>query len=171
MSKKTINHIFDDVLSNLSTVEIAQLKNMLDREVSSLARAKQIKKQISKDMLVEFFCPDDNKFKEGRLITVKQKNALIFYKNDIYEVPLFSIKTISTNSTDSHTRLSKHHIKTDQIVGFKDKEDNMILAKIIRINDKTVTVIDQDSHKWRVPYSLLFNITNNNSSRVIDHVS
>jgi hypothetical protein len=171
MNKKTSEHIFDDVLNNLSTVEIAQLKNMLDREVSSLDRAKQIKKHLNKDMLIEFFCPDDNKFKEGRLITVKQKNALISYGRDIYEVPLFSLKTIATASSDNHKRLSKHHIETNQIVGFKDKNDNMVLAKVIRINDKTVTVIDQDRHKWRVPYSLLFNVTNNSPSRVFNHLS
>lgn len=94
--------------------------------------------------------------------------AIVFYNNNVYEIPLFSIKTKRSQVND-YKKLSKHSISVDQIVGFKDKEDKIIAAKVIRINDKSVTLIDQIGMKWRVSYSLLFDITDNNQKRVINH--
>ena len=167
MEEKTINDLFECIKS-LDTIEIAQLKNMIDIEVTCLNRSKEIKSQLSKNQTIEFFCPTHNKFMLGKVLDLKQKYAIVFYNNDVYEIPLFSIKTKRSQVND-YKKLSKHSISVDQIVGFKDKEDKIIAAKVIRINDKSVTLIDQIGMKWRVSYSLLFDITDNSKKRVINH--
>lgn len=165
MHKKKIEDIFE-YIQDLSTIEIAQLKNMIDREVMSLNRANEIRMQLNKGSDVEFFCPTSNKFITGKIFDIKQKYAVVFSDNNFYEIPLFSIKT-GPCITSEYKRLSKHTIKTDQIVGFKDKSNNIVAAKVIRINDKSVTLIDQVGMKWRVSYALLFDITDNDKARVI----
>ncbi len=65
MEEKTINDLFE-CIKILDTIEIAQLKNMIDREVTCLNRSKEIKSQLSKNQTIEFFCPTHNKFMLGK---------------------------------------------------------------------------------------------------------
>jgi hypothetical protein len=50
--------------------------------------------------------------------------------------------------------LSRHEVAVGETVGFIDGENRQRHGKIIRLNDKTVT-LECDGQKWRVSYSYL----------------
>lgn len=53
--------------------------------------------------------------------------------------------------------LSRHEVAVGETVGFLDHEQRQRQGHIIRLNDKTVTLIS-DGQKWRVSYSYLHHV-------------
>ena len=53
--------------------------------------------------------------------------------------------------------LSRHEVSVGDTVGFLDKEQRQRQGRVIRLNDKTVTLLC-DEQNWRVSYALLHRV-------------
>ena len=53
--------------------------------------------------------------------------------------------------------LGRHKVAIGDIVGFHDADQQPRSGKVIRLNDKTVTLVSRDQ-KWRVAYTLLHRV-------------
>jgi len=56
--------------------------------------------------------------------------------------------------------IPKQALKVGDNVGFKNKNNQEIYGKVIRLNPKTATIEVAPQHEWRVAYSLLFPVLN-----------
>ena len=52
--------------------------------------------------------------------------------------------------------LEKIQLKVGDTVGFQDKQNNDVYGEIIRLNQKTATIVTNANAKWRVAYELLY---------------
>ena len=59
-------------------------------------------------------------------------------------------------STSSARRgLDKSELKVGDMVGFQDKQNNDVYGEVIRLNQKTATIVTNTGAKWRVAYTFL----------------
>lgn len=75
-----------------------------------------------------------------------------------WEIPLFyvNLDEVNTDIIDqSQEGLNKSQLKVGDMVGFQDKQNNDVNGKIIRLNQKTATIITGTNTEWRVAYEYL----------------
>ncbi len=80
-----------------------------------------------------------------------------------WEIPVFCVNLDEVNTdvfNQSQEGLSKSQLKVGDMVGFQDKQNNDVNGKIIRLNQKTVTILTNTNTQWRVAYEYLHLIYN-----------
>ena len=61
--------------------------------------------------------------------------------------------------------LSRNEVAIGDTVGFFDHEHRQRSGKVVRLNDKTVTLLS-DGQKWRVVYAFLHRVLNQDSATI-----
>ncbi len=79
--------------------------------------------------------------------------------------PCYADKNFFINIDDVDTELRatspkegipKSHLKIGDQVGFRDRENNRVVGQVIRLNQKTASILVNGTGKWRVAYALLY---------------
>jgi len=98
---------------------------------------------------------------KAQVIKLKRTRLLVENEHDqerwnipFYYVNLDSVDTDITLS--SKTGLDKSQLKVSDKVGFRDRQNNDVYGKVIRLNRKTATILADDQTKWRVGYKWLY---------------
>ena len=77
-----------------------------------------------------------------------------------WNIPFYHInlQNIDTNIRNKKRPLGieKNELKVGDKVGFKNQDNEEVYGKVIRLNQKTVTIEVPPKQQWRVSYSLLF---------------
>ena len=93
---------------------------------------------------------------------MRRKQAVVLDRNDARRW-LISYAAINLDGTDVHIRENKSHglgrneVSLGDVVGFVDRDQNQRTGKIIRLNDKTVTLLC-GAAQWRVAYAFLHRV-------------
>ncbi len=66
----------------------------------------------------------------------------------------------------SQPGVSRHEVAIGDTVGFLDHDQRQRSGQVVRLNDKTVTVIS-DGQKWRVAYALLHRVLQQEPTAII----
>ena len=149
---------FLKLCNNASTFELYKLSHIITRELTNPTRISEIKRALTIGYEVSFFNKNSNTLEKGRVISLKQKYAEILTDKYVAQAPYYIINIDNIEDTTASEKLDRHSISVEQEVGFKDKAGNLVYAKVIRLNDKTVTLEDTIGRKWRVGYSFLFKV-------------
>ena len=76
--------------------------------------------------------------------------------------PAINVNRIDVSVREtSQQGLSRNEVAIGDTVGFLDHEHHQRSGKVMRLNDKTVT-LHSDGQKWRVAYALLHRVLNQN---------
>jgi hypothetical protein len=117
---------------------------------------------------VNYFYDRDNREYAATVIKCAPKTVSVQRHVDqvVWKLPYYMLNLHSRPveiREDERTGLTRQQLAIGELVGFKDKEQQDRVGKIIRLNDKTVT-LDCDGTKWRVSYRLLQRIIEGEAS-------
>ncbi len=119
-------------------------------------------------MAIEYFDPQANRSFKGQLLEMRRKQAVVL-DLETQKRWLISYAAINLDGADVEIReqpkqgLGHNAVAIGDVVGFVDKNHQQRSGKILRLNDKTVTL--QVGHQqWRVAYALLHRVVDSSSS-------
>lgn len=149
-------------LKKASSFDLYRLKAAINQQLENPDRLSEIKRSLRPGQNISYFDETENRLIEANVIKIMRTRLLVQNVDDQrrWEIPLYyvNLDKINTDIVGSSTQmgLDKSQIKVGDIVGFQDKQNNDVIGKIIRLNQKTVTVITNTNHKWRVAYEFLY---------------
>jgi hypothetical protein len=159
-----------DALNQASGFDLYRLRAAIDRTLDDPKWIVAIRKALRIGQEVEYFDSKDNRVCTGRVLELRQKSVLLL-RLDTSQRWLMPYASINLGGVDATIRdkslqgLSRHEVAAGDIVGFHDKEQRPRSGKVIRLNDKTVTLISQ-GQQWRVSYALLQRIVDGDSTTI-----
>lgn len=111
---------------------------------------------------MKYFDPQANAPKRGKVIELRRKQAVLLDLDDAKSW-IVSYAAINLDGADVQIRehkpqgLGRNEIAIGEIVGFIDRDQQQRTGKVIRLNDKTVSLQCGNS-QWRVAYSFLHRV-------------
>lgn len=156
---------FSDVLKSLnqaSAFELFRMRAAIDRVLDEprWLLAIQAKLQIGQD--IEYFDAQANTSQCGKVLELRRKQAVILNQNDGKRW-LISYVAINLDGADVQIReqprqgLGRNEVAIGDDVGFLDRNQQQRSGRIIRLNDKTVTLLC-GQQQWRVAYAYLHRV-------------
>lgn len=155
---------FEDLttfLNGASLHEIYRVSVALFNELQNPKRIKSVKNSIKVGQEVEFFDGETNITHKGTIVSKNIKYVSLTNNESfgLWKIP-YHMLVIDSRQFDFSTkdkRLDRNQIKVGCLVGF-NKDGQEIVGNVERLNQKTVSLITKDNHKWRVSYSLLYSV-------------
>jgi hypothetical protein len=156
---------YEEILSALqqaSGFDLYRLRAMLDRVLADPKWTMAVRRQLRQGQEVAYYDPQTNQQHTATLIEFRRKEAVV---RDLStgKCWLISYAAINLEGADVRIResgkpgLSRHEVSVGDTVGFLDKEQRQRQGRVIRLNDKTVTLLCDDQN-WRVSYSFLHRV-------------
>ncbi len=153
---------FDSILDTLkqaSGFELYRLRAMLDRVLDDPKWIIAVQKQLLIGQQINYYEDSSNTELTGQVLEFRRKHVVV-RDPATNKRWLIAYTAINLGGADVKIReadragLSRHEVAVGEVVGFIDGEHRQRHGKIIRLNDKTVT-LECDGQKWRVSYSYL----------------
>lgn len=151
-------------LKDAPTFDLYRLQLLVTHELEKPRRAQEIRDRLRPGQQITYLDWAENRLIEAEVIRLKRTRVLVRNKHDgqQWNIPFYCVN-LDRVAPDIHaasTRfgLERSHLKVGDTVGYRDRQNNDVYGKIIRLNRKTATLVVEDGTEWRVPYSLLFPI-------------
>jgi hypothetical protein len=157
-----------NALQQASGFELYRLREAISRTLDDPKWNSVVRRELRIGQSVEYYDAKDNQLYRGTVLELRQKQVLIL-REDRAERWLMPYTSINLGGVDAKIRdsssqgLSRHEVAVGDIVGFLDKQQQQRNGQVIRLNDKSVTLISQDQ-RWRVSYNLLHRVFDVESS-------
>ncbi len=164
-----------DALKRASGFELYRLRAAIDRMLDDPKWIIAIRKALRVGQQVSYFDEKDNRLCIGQILELRQKTVLIL-RLDTAQRWLMPYASINLGGIDTAIRdkpnqgLSRQEVAVGDIVGFHDREQRQCNGRIIRLNDKTVTLISGDQ-QWRVAYGLLHRVVDGDATTIQGEVT
>ena len=167
---------YTDVLSTIkeaSLFDLYKLSSAISTLLNDPDRLLLIKRQLKVNDQITYFDATQNKSVQATITEIRRTNAVIrnHHNGENYVIPFFMININSedTNiyqyqSCDQKHGVDKNQLKVGDMVGFVDNLNEEKYGRVIRLNQKTATLLVNENSKWRVSYKLLFTTMDGNSS-------
>lgn len=161
-------------LKNATLFEIYRLSKAIDNELEDPQRIAHAKKQFKEGDTVEHFATERNSCvtavvlkKDRKFVTVRNCDDQCRWKIPYHMIKLNARDMVFGSQGQG---LSKNSVKVGDRVGF-NHDGEEIVGRIIRINQKTVTLETNDQFRWRVSYRALYTVIDGkvNDPRVIEY--
>lgn len=156
---------FSDILKALnqaSAFELYRLRAAIDRSLDEPRWLLAIQSRLRIGESVEYFDTQANTLRRGQILELRRKQVVILDKDDGRRW-LISYVAINLDGADVQIReqprqgLGRNEIAVGEVVGFVDRNQQQRSGRVIRLNDKTVTLLC-DSQQWRVAYGFLHRV-------------
>lgn len=156
---------FSEIIKSLNSASAFSLYRMraaIDRVLDEPRWMQSVQVRLKVGQEVEYFDPQSNALKRGRLLEMRRKQAVVLDLDDPKRW-LISYAAINLDGVDVQIRESKVHglgrneVAIGDVVGFVDRDQHQRIGKIIRLNDKTVSLQCGDA-QWRVAYAYLHRV-------------
>ena len=156
-----------DALKQASGFDLYRLRAMLDRVLDDPKWIAAVQRQRLIGQQVSYYEAGSNTELTAQVLEFRRKQVVV---RDLVTQKLWLIPytAINLDGVDVKIReadrvgLSRHEVSVGETVGFIDREHRQRHGKIIRLNDKTVT-LESGGQKWRVSYSYLHWVLDNDS--------
>ena len=156
---------FSEVIQTLnqaSAFDLFRLQAAIDRALSEPHRIQAVQSRLKVGQSVQFFDWRANKLKRGQVLEMRRKDVVVLDMDDALRWVL-SYAAINLDGADVQIReqkpqgLGRNEVALGDVVGFLDRDQQQRTGKIIRLNDKTVT-LQCGPTQWRVAYSFLHRV-------------
>ena len=155
-------------LSQASAFDLFRLRAAIDRVLDQPGWMTAVQARLRVGQAIEYFDPQSNRSFKGQLLEMRRKQAVIL-DLETQKRWLISYAAINLDGADVEIReqtkqgLSRQSVAVGDVVGFVDRDQQQRSGKILRLNDKTVTL--QVGHQqWRVAYALLHRVVESSAS-------
>ena len=149
-------------LNSASAFDLYRMRAAIDRVLDEPRWMQSIQVRLKVGQEVEYFDPQANALRKGMLLEMRRKQAVVLDKDDARRW-LISYAAINLDGTDVQIRenkargMGRNEVTIGDVVGFVDRDQNHRTGKIIRLNDKTVT-LQCGQMQWRVAYAFLHRV-------------
>lgn len=125
-------------------------------------RITEVKRRLHPGDPVEYLDPVKNRVVAAKLIKFQRTRVLVenLEEHEEWSIPYYALNIhgADTGITQNVKEgLGRNEVAVDDQVGFFDRDGNERYGKVIRLNQKTVT-LDCTNQKWRVAYRFLFKV-------------
>jgi hypothetical protein len=149
-------------LSNASAFDLYRMRAAIDRVLDEPRWMQSVQVLLKVGQDVQYFDPQANALRRGKVIEMRRKQAVVLDMDDARRW-LISYAAINLDGSDVQIRenksqgLGRNEVAIGDIVGFVDRNQNQRTGKIIRLNDKTVS-LQCGATQWRVAYAFLHRV-------------
>jgi hypothetical protein len=155
-------------LNNASAFDLYRMRAAIDRVLDEPRWMQSVQARLKVGQDVQYFDPQANALKRGTVLEMRRKKAVVLDKMDAKRW-LISYAAINLDGTDVQIRenkaqgLGRNEVAIGDVVGFVDRDHHQRTGKIIRLNDKTVS-LQCDAAQWRVAYAFLHRVVDADST-------
>lgn len=163
---------FSDVLKALnqaSAFELFRMRAAIDRVLDQPHWLDAIRARLRIGQLVEYFDCQANAACPAEILELRRTRALV-REIATRKQWLVSYAAINVDGADVQIReqarhgLGRNEVSVGEVLGFLDSNHGQRSGKVIRLNEKTVTLLC-GRERWRVAYALLHRVV---ESQVVD---
>lgn len=150
-------------LNKASAFDLYRLRKAISNELENPKRILDIKQKLKIGMELSYFEHVENRLIKVTVLELKQKKTIVLdhEKNSRLIIPYYMLNPdnmdIGIYECKSTDLLTANTVKVGDCVGF-NKDGVSIIGIIKRINYKTVTLVTNVGHRWRVTYSYLYRV-------------
>jgi len=149
-------------LQQATTFDLYRLYELIGDELNNPKRVMAIHQALQVGQKLHYFDPSTKTQHPCQIISLGRKRvrARDLDNGRIYSLAHYMLnlegKAVDVEQPVQHG-LSRHSLKVGELVGFNDKQGCPIQGRILRLNDKTVTLACPDG-QWRVAYEWLYTV-------------
>lgn len=156
---------FSDVLNALnqaSAFELFRMRAAIDRVLDDPRWLLAVKARLQVGQPVAYFDAQANSLRRGQVIELRRKQLVVLDRDDGRRW-LISYAALNLDGADVEIReqkpqgLGRNEVAIGDVVGFVDRHQQQRGGRILRLNDKTVT-LQCGQQQWRVGYGLLHRV-------------
>lgn len=162
---------FSETIANLnraSAFELYRLRAAIDRVLDQPDWMMAVRARLQIGQGVQYFDPVANRSERGQVLELRRKQVVVL---DVvtHKRWLISYAAINLDGADVEIRekprqgLGRNEVAAGDIVGFVDRDQQQRSGRIVRLNDKTVTLLC-GQQQWRVAYGLLHRVVDGDSA-------
>jgi hypothetical protein len=155
-------------LRQASAFDLYRLRAAIDRTLDQPDWMVAVQSRLRVGQTVSYFDPPTNRAHSGQLLELRRKQAVVLDEATRRRW-LISYAAINLDNADVEVReqprqgLGRNEVAVGDTVGFVDREQRERSGQVVRLNDKTVTLIS-NGQQWRVSYALLHRIVEGSRS-------
>ena len=149
-------------LQEASAFDLFRLRAAIDRVLDQPGWMSAVQARLRVGQNIDYFDPQTNRTHKGQLLEMRRKQAVVL-DLETQKRWLISYAAINLDGADIEIReqpkqgLGRNSVGIGDVVGFVDKHQKQRSGRIVRLNDKTVTLL-VGQQQWRVSYGLLHRV-------------
>lgn len=162
---------FSETIANLnraSAFELYRLRAAIDRVLDQPDWMMAVRARLRIGQVIQYFDPVANRSQQGQVLEFRRKQVVVI---DVatHKRWLIAYAAINLDGSDVEIRekpkqgLGRNEVAAGDIVGFVDRDQQQRSGRIVRLNDKTVTLLC-GQQQWRVAYGLLHRVVDGDSA-------
>jgi len=157
---------FSEVIKTLnqaSAFELYRMRAAISRVLEEPRWLQAIQFRLQVGQMVQFFDTQANTMKRGQVLEMRRKQVVVLDLDAAPQRWLLSYAAINIDGLDVQIReqkpqgLGRNEVVVGEVVGFLDRDQQQRTGRVLRLNDKTVT-LQCDKLQWRVAYSYLHRV-------------
>ncbi|HHY48873.1 MAG TPA: hypothetical protein GYA10_03915 [Alphaproteobacteria bacterium] len=161
---------YSQILAQLKTAsafDLFRLRAAIDRTLDEPGWMLAVQARLQPGQAIEYFDTQANTARSGQLLELRRKQALVL-DSGTGQRWLIPYAAINLDGADveirekPHLGLGRNEVAIGDRVGFVGRDQEERSGRVIRLNDKTVT-LDCAGQQWRVAYSLLHRVVDADS--------
>ena len=161
---------FSDVLKALnqaSAFELYRMRAAINRVLVEPRWLQAIQSMLQVGQAIEYFDAQANKPRHGKLLELRRKQAVVLDQDDgkRWLIP-YVAKNLDGSDVQIREQpkqgLGRNEVAIGDAVGFIDRNQQQRSGQVIRLNDKTVTLLC-GQQQWRVAYAYLHRVVDGDS--------
>lgn len=149
-------------LNSASAFDLYRLRAAIDRVMDQPGWINAVRSRLQVGQAIQYFDPQTNRAHQGQILELRRKQAVVLDMGT-QKRWLISYAAINLDGADVEIRerpkqgLGRNEVAIGDVVGFVDREHQQRSGRIVRLNDKTVT-LNCGNQQWRVAYGLLHRV-------------
>lgn len=155
-------------LNSASAFELYRLRAAIDRVLDQPGWMDAVRARLRVGQPIQYFDPVANRSQQGQVLELRRKQAVVL-ELATQKRWLISYAAINLDGADVEIRekprqgLGRNEVAIGDMVGFMDRNHQQRSGRILRLNDKTVTLLC-GKQQWRVAYALLHRVVDGRAS-------
>ena len=155
-------------LNSASAFELFRLRAAIDRVLDQPGWMEAVRSRLRVGQPIHYFDSGANRTQQGEVVELRRKQAVVL---DLATQKhwLISYAAINLDGADVEVRekprqgLGWNEVAIGDVVGFMDRDHQQRSGQIVRLNDKTVTLMC-GRQQWRVAYALLHRVVDGSAA-------
>ena len=156
---------FSDVFKTLnqaSAFDLYRLRASINRVLDEPRWLHAIQARLKVGQVVEFFDAQANALKQCQVLEMRRKELVVLTLDDstrwILPYACINLDGVDVQIRENQPKgLGRNEVALGDTVGFLDRDQQQRTGQVMRLNDKTVTLLC-DGRQWRVSYGLLHRV-------------
>ena len=160
-------------LQESSAFDIYRLSAAINRVLDQPGWIQAVQSRLRVGQNIEYFDTQTNRTRKGQVLEMRRKQAVVL-DIDRQQRWLISYAAITLDGADVEIReqpqqgLGRNSVAVGDVVGFVDKHHQQRSGEVVRLNDKTVTLL-VGQQQWRVSYGLLHRVVDGRAENASEH--